>query len=442
MPKSGDLLIATSLATALAVASVAGAALKPGDTLDSSTWQQAESLLPAEVLKHYREGGYVNPIAEWPESKYTWPTDLLAGTKSNEGKFAIDPEGAIVDKATNKQPEFIIGHPFPTIDEKDPQLAVKALWNFFYRTWYFGNIHAESQVNWVGATGLERRSDQNVRFMFYDGVPDDERPASNPDNFLSQMLVVTQAPADLNGTSALTYRYRDPGKRDSSWAYVPALRRVRAVSPANRSDGFLGSDMSQDDGPFFDGKPEDFAWKVAGKVNQYRLADSLNLKGEAKAKYVPGKGWDPIWPDVPFIGYMDRDWKGLGWAPRGSAVLVERPAWVIEGTPKDKYYLYGKLQLFIDAVTYQGSWNRKFSWKGELLNTVQVMAWDPVAFTRPDGKTDYNQGGNMAFQCAENIKMNRATVAGIKSSPTAGLYGRVKFDPGIFDVDALARHGK
>jgi len=31
-----------------------------------------------------------------------------------------------------------------------------------------------------------------------------------------------------------------------------ALRRVRAVSPANRSDGFLGSDMSQDDGAFFE----------------------------------------------------------------------------------------------------------------------------------------------------------------------------------------------
>ena len=35
-------------------------------------------------------------------------------------------------------------------------------------------------------------------------------------------------PADLQGTASLTWRYRDPGKRDSQWAYVPALRRVRA----------------------------------------------------------------------------------------------------------------------------------------------------------------------------------------------------------------------
>ena len=49
--------------------------------------------------------------------------------------------------------------------------------------------------------------------------------------------------------------------------------RVRAVSPANRSDGFLGSDMSQDDGPFFDGKPEDFEWKLVGKRDGLRIVD-------------------------------------------------------------------------------------------------------------------------------------------------------------------------
>ncbi len=54
-------------------------------------------------------------------------------------------------------------------------------------------------------------------------------------------------------------------------AFVPALRRVRQVSPANRSDGFLGSDMSQDDGPFFDGKPEDFEWKLVGDRQGLRL---------------------------------------------------------------------------------------------------------------------------------------------------------------------------
>ena len=110
--------------------------------------------------------------------------------------------------------------------------------------------------------------------------------------------------------------------------------------------------------------------------------------------------------------------------------------------PKDKYYLYGKIQLFIDTVSFQGSWSRKFGWKGELLAIHQVMGWNPLPFTRPNGKVDYNQGSNQAYQCVENLKLNRATVAGIKSSPNAGFYGRLKFDPAIFDVDALAKSGK
>jgi hypothetical protein len=93
-------------------------------------------------------------------------------------------------------------------------------------------------------------------------------------------------------------------------------------------------------------------------------------------------------------------------------------------------------------VSYQGSWNRKFGWHDELLAIHQVMAWNPLPFTRPDGKVDYNQGSNQAYQTIENIKLNRATVAGIKASPKAGFYLRGKLNPAIYDVDALAKSGK
>ena len=47
--------------------------LRPGDVVDQQTWQRAEKLIPAEVLKHYREGEYKNPIASWPTDVYNWP---------------------------------------------------------------------------------------------------------------------------------------------------------------------------------------------------------------------------------------------------------------------------------------------------------------------------------------------------------------------------------
>ena len=31
-------------------------------------------------------------------------------------------------------------------------------------------------------------------------------------------------------------------------------------------------------------------------------------------------------------------------------MLVKRPVWLVEGTPKDKYYLYGKIALRFDLT--------------------------------------------------------------------------------------------
>jgi hypothetical protein len=435
-------MVAVAALVGMTSRNTAAADLKTGDMIDKSSWQKAEGLLPPEILRHYKDGEYANKFIDWPASMTTFPPDFKAASDANEGKFTTGPDGAILDKATGKQPAYVMGFPFPTIDEKDPAAAAKILWNHFYRSWYYGNILAESQVNWINPTRLERRADVEASFGYYDGVPRDELPPANPDNFLYRSLALVVGPADLNGTAALTWRYRDPGKRDSSWSYVPALRRVRAVSPANRSDGFLGSDVSQDDGQFFDGKLEDFVWRLVGQTDQLRLSEETNLKGRAKSVWVEGKGWDAEWPDVPFIGYMDPNWKGVAWAPTAAATLSKRRHWIIEGVPRDKYYMYGKLQLYIDTVSYQGAWNRKFGWKDELLAIHQVMAWNPMPFTRPDGKVDYNQGSNQAYQTVENVKMNRATVAGIKSSPKAGFYLRVKFNPAAFDLDRLSQSGK
>ena len=432
-------LLGLAVAVALGAGLTARAAdeLKPGDTLDQTTWQKAEGLLPPEILEHYKKNEYVNRIADWPASKYTWPPDFHAGTDANEGKFKLGERGDILEKESGKQPPYILGRPFPTIDPSDPGAGVKIVWNYFYQFWYFGNIHAESQVNWISPSGLERRTDNDVRFLYYDGVPVDERPA-NPQNFLTQQLILVRAPADLNGTAALTWRYRDPGKRDSTWTYVPALRRVRAVSPANRSDGFLGSDMSQDDAHFFDGKPEDFVWTVKGEEDVLRLADPFSLNGEFKRVPVPGGGWRGVFKRMPMVGFQDPAWKGSPWAPL-NFVLAKRRCWVIEGVPKDKYYLYGRIQLYIDKETYHGSYNRKFDWKGNLLNTYNVFADLNGAFE----DSDYYGAGNIVYQGAENLRLNRATVM---SAPQDGgdpaNDRRIRLEPAFFDAGALVRLGK
>jgi Protein of unknown function (DUF1329) len=414
--------------------------LKPGMVLDQSDWQLAKDLLPPEILDHYKKGEYINPIVQWTDDMNVWPEDFLAASKKNAGLYDIGSDGQVIEKATGKQPDYILGFPFPTIDPNDPKAASKILWNYVYRTFYWGDSRNMSQLNWINPHALERRVDVEASFSYFDGIPIQDRK-KNPENFSVQFLTVVKSPADVNGTASLSWRYRDPTKRDSTWAYVPALRRVRAVSPANRSDGFLGSDMSQDDGPFFDGKPEDFTWKVIGSKDQLRIVDPVSLQHKADVIWLDSGGWRANWQDIPFIGYMDPNWKGVGWAPRTGALAV-RPHWLIEGVPKDKYYLYGRLELYIDKVTFQGSWDRKFGWNGDLLNTYQVMAFIPHKETRPDGRVDYVQGSNMAFQCAENVKRHQATVAGIKSSPKSGFDSKIVFGQNYFDVNSLSRFGK
>lgn len=417
-------------------------ALKAGDVLGQANWELAKDLLPPEILRHYKDGEYTNQIIDWPLGIYRWSPEFKAATEENVSRYAISPAGTVVEKASGQKPPFIFGLPFTHIDPKQPDAALQVLWNYLYAYWSEGNSHNVTLLDWVSQTSVERESTQDVYFLYYDGQEASYRHP-NPNNYSMQFVAVSATPADLHGTTALTWRYRDPDKRDSNWAYVPALRRVRAVSPANRSDGALGSDMSQDDGPFFDGKPEDFTWSLVGEAETLRFVDPQSFSAEpAKQVWLPNGGWRSVWDYAPVIGAHDPNWKGVAWAPLRAA-LARRPCWIIEAVPKDKYYLYGKIQLYIDKETYQGAWNRKFEWSGELLNTLQVAAYQRKELTRPDGAKEYLWASNFGFQCAENVKMNRATVSGLaakgKDVPNDR---RVSFDPSFFDFTTLQRFGK
>jgi len=417
------------------------AGLKGGDVLGKDNWELAKDLLPPEILRHYKDGEYVNRIIDWPLGIYKWDPEFKAASEANSGRYDVNALGTVVDKASGKQPPLIYGLPFPTIDPQDPNAGIKVLWNFNYHYYNEGNSHNVTLLDWVSPTRVDREATEDVHFLYYDGQGSRYR-LPNPNNFSGQFIAVATSPVDLHGTAALTWRYRDSDKRDSNWVYVPALRRVRAVSPSNRSDGFLGSDMSQDDGPFFDGKPEDFTWKLVGESEILRLVDPLSFQGEGHQVWLPGGGWRSVWPEKPVVGFEDRNWKGVAWAPL-QAALARRAVWIIEGVPKDKYYLFGKIQLYIDKETYFGAWNRKYAWTGELLNTLQVTAYQRQELKRPDGASEWLGASNFAFQCAENIKMNRATLGGLlPRGKDVANDRRIPYQPSFFDASTLQRFGK
>jgi hypothetical protein len=435
------LALAPRVATADASSEEIAPGLHVGDMLDKSNADKAKDLLPPEILQHYLSGAYRNRIIAYPEGGAHWERSFLDATEKNAGQLDADANGTIVYKGSGKQPDYVYGIPFPVIDTNDPKAAVKIIWNQFLAYWSGGSSFNITLVSMLQPKGIDREIHADGYFQFYDGQAEKYR-RSNPNNLQSQFLGVATFPTDLDGTASLTWRYRDASKRDSVWAFVPALRRVRAVSPSNRSDGYLGSDISGDDGFFFDGKPEDFDWKLVGKREALRVVDPGSVSGPVTVNPAPGGGWEALTYDNPLMaGFQDPNWSGVSWAPINGG-LAKRTMWVVEGVPKDKYYLYGKIELWIDAETWAGSWNRKFSWQGENVHDYQLMASvnHPAGPAGPD--QEYVFAGDQVWACAENFKMNRATLGGMRANPKAPFVRRASIDTNVFDPQALSRYGK
>jgi len=411
-------------------------ALAPGRVLDGTTAATAKGLLPAEVFAHYEKGEFRNTIAAWPPGP-PWEEAFATASKQNAERYDVNERGSIVDRASKQPARGVYGVPF-RIDAADPTAGVKTMWNAYYALWRIGSTHDALALAWVGRGGRQREAVLESHQLFHEGLPPARAPKENPLDLAQQTRAVVTSPADLNGTASLSWRSRDPATPDQSWTYVPALRRVRQVTPANRSDGFLGSDLSQDDGAIFDGKPEDFTWKLVGARDALVLADPASLAGTVTRRPRADGGIEDEWPaEQKVAGYQDPDWKGLPWAPL-APVLVRRKVWVVEATPRDPYYLFAKIELAIDQETFQGVASRKFDAQGTLLRSLQFLA----AAARPitvSGETLVLPASSMGFILAENLKQDRATLAGMAVAGKAVHERRVPIDPGIFALDRLGQ---
>jgi hypothetical protein len=425
-----------------------------GTILGKDNCQIAKGAMPDEILAFYCRGDYENVIRKSDTARARFDNPRFTEiSQQNYGKYDVNEDGTLVDKATGTRPPVLSGMPFK-IDPADPKAGSKVMWNYFYRVYWEGGFHTNSPVNWVGRSdGVERHIAVDVHFKYYDGAPPEiqERIGENSLNLLSRTLGLVNEPADLNGIVSLNWRYRDGDHKDSDWSYVPALRRVRAVNPNNRADGLLGSDISEDDGPYFDGKPEDFNFKLVGETTVLAHFDGpgLDSDGSNIRKLEPGTkisslvtlkqpAWQVISPQLRVIWAAAPGWKEdpknlVAWAPVQTA-LVPRKVWVVEATPKDKYYLYGKIVMYLDQENYNGYWKNKYDWRGEGLNNYAIPGtmWHKV-----DGAPGWVKGGgggNIAVALA--YKQDRATVTGM---PIAPVEYYVDIPDGIYEIDHLVR---
>jgi hypothetical protein len=360
--------------------------LKPGDVIDKANWQKVQNYLPEPVVGYVKQGEYVLKIGEF---KYDFSNDEAwdkAGL-ANKGKYALGKRKEIIEKATGKFPMFIYGNPFPDLERNDPDFAMKFMHNKSVENGRPGTTRQSCNTLFIGEKkGVERVLYTNVYYAWSWAHPNGEQPNPNQMKFveIDQLL----EPYDLAGTVVLAQRFLD-GTPDRGGTYVPALRRVRKTSGTNRSDPFFGSDFVTDDGAGWWGQNESMTWKIIGeKVVLCPVTDWMAEHPDVMAKDPTGawRGRKDI-PPLKF-GCDDPNWKGAKWGIP-FVVWVPRDVYIIEATPIDPYYNYGKMVFYIDKEA-RSPWFKIIANKaGEHWKTLLV---GPYAQTWDNRKTVASTG--------------------------------------------------
>jgi hypothetical protein len=364
--KLGFFVVSLSFFAFLAAA--VSADVSPGDVIDKTNWQKAEGLLPDSVLGWVKNGDFILKIAEltYDPKEFITPA-YKKSLEDNVGKYALDEEDVIIDAETGKAPGFIEGIPFPGEDLDDPKAGAKLMHTRGYYWAQKGNASVRNEAIWVGEGGYEREISNQLMILYLDGYPD-AKSYKNPDAFLKKSVIAVDYPYDVSGFSILSWRYRDK-RPDVTVAYVPAIRRVRRMSPANRSDSFLGSDFCVDDPNGYDGKVELVAWKVIGEKETlvpFRSTKPQRMVRNKRGELVTTSDIAPL-----VHGYETDGWQGAPWA-LVSTVWVKRHLILIEGIAKDPYYNYGKMIIWYDPEFHIPKYKIIFDRAGDYWKTMVI----------------------------------------------------------------------
>jgi len=341
--------------------------VSPGDVIDKTNWEKAEGLLPEPLLDWLKNGKVVLEIGALNYNPLVHhPTFALETLKTNLGKYALDENEAIIDAKTGKRPKSIIGFPFPEIDPHDPKAATKMLYTKMYTQYIAGNARAVFKTHYTNRSGYARSTIAAMENMVMDG---NSKSAARPnrDRVEKYQIFVARSPYDIAGSAIMTWRYFAPQKEDNTFTYLPAIRRVRRMSPGNRSDALFGSDIAVDDIACYDGKVTAMNWKLLRKQEAllpYNYKDpGLLVKNEDEE-------WESSENIKKFTyGYEKEGWQGAHWAPM-DWVWVKEPVYVVEVRAKDPYYNYGPQELWVR----EGNWLAHY----KIINDRAGKYWKTV----------------------------------------------------------------
>ena len=293
-------------------------------------------------------------------------------------------------------------NPNEEVDPNDPKTGIKLAYNKQYYFYALGHNLYIISIKWVGrSTGFEREAGGEGRIFVRDGHAG-AREEPNPDGIERMAMALFLFPFDVKGTNNLNWRYRD-ARPDTSFAYVPAIRRVRRVSPSNRSDSIVGSDLCLDDPFVFDGKPNSMDWKIIGKregLVSFLSPDPQSLEITETGAWQTNKTCKQVrW------GYDVEGWQGPPWSMT-NVVWAKRQMYVIQCNPKDPYYNYGTQEYWVDAEAPS-------IWAWKVINDRAGKYWKAimVAWSAWQGPEEQQKAMNFsAYMCLDDRRDHASIV--------------------------------
>jgi len=351
--------------------------LKPGDIIEPADWKKVDGLLPPSMVGWVKKG-YLDDmkIVEFkydPEADDEW---VNAG-KKNAGKFKVDGKKNLVEATTGKPPLWVYGEPFPNLDiANDPDGGIKFMYNRDLSLRRFGQYKQGFSVEWVGEHGFERSLDGIYARYYYWARPDGQVRNPKKRRFLD--IVAVTEPYDVSGTVVLTVRKLN-GTEDDVYAYIPAIRRAKKLSGANRSDPFMGTDLCVDDAALWQGLANSMKWRfLEEKVGLLCVVEWVS-EHPNRMKELPDGTWKSPADEIsPKYGWEVKDWDRAQWAPV-NVVWIPRTFVVVEAIPLDPYYNYAKSVMWIDkdtyATCYKPVWNRAGEYWKTLLFLPRCAQW-------------------------------------------------------------------
>jgi hypothetical protein len=365
-----------------------------GDRIDAESVGKVKDLI-SPGLEWVISHGFPLTIAD--TKRIEWPKAYREATEKYAGQVKLGADGLSLQN-------YVAGQPFPNVDTKDPQAAIKIMWNYEYKfnptdDVDLRNFDADTgSVTNHGPMTVERHFLlDHLRTLLWNGrLYVDPKPTKpNPNGYRGQQgLYPILEPFDLKGVGGLSNRYIEPGRQDDSWLYLPSLRRVRRLSTAQRSDALFGQDTDVDS---YYGYAGHIAWM------QWKLLGEREVLGAFHTTQFPVK-WDAK----------------VDWA--FDDVWEKRKVFVIEGVSKLPQYAYGKRILFIDRESYLIPFSDIYDRSGELWK-VWINDWTFKKQIAP-GAIEYPD--ELGFQPAivmVDIQLEHATRAALPSSRFGGEQG-------------------